>query len=155
MTTPSDRWTFCGLGHVHWGARGGAGLLLRYVPPSGEPRYLLTERSRWVDEGGTWGMPGGAIHDGESAEAAAHREATEEIWPVPAYRVTGIETQDCGGGWTFSIVHADVGELFTAYTSRETESTGWFTLGQMRTLRLHPGFRQWVEQNLPPQRRQP
>jgi 8-oxo-dGTP diphosphatase len=68
MTTrgSSDRWTFCGLGHVHWGARGGAGLLLRYVPARGEPVYLLTERSRWVNEGGTWGMPGGAIHDGES-----------------------------------------------------------------------------------------
>ena len=55
MTTPGsqDRWTFCGLGHVHWGAHGGAGLLLRYVPRGGEPVYLLTERSRWVDEGGT------------------------------------------------------------------------------------------------------
>jgi len=28
-------------------------------------------------------MPGGAMHDGESAEAAARWEATEEIWPVP------------------------------------------------------------------------
>jgi hypothetical protein len=46
MTTPGsqDHWTFCGLGHVHWGAHGGAGLLLRYVPRSGEPVYLLTER---------------------------------------------------------------------------------------------------------------
>ncbi len=117
MTAPdsSDRWTFCSLGHVHWGARGGAGLLLRYVPATGEPVYLLTERSRWVDEGGTWGMPGGAIHDGESVETAAHREATEEIWPVPAYRVTGTEVQDCGGGWTFRIVHADVDAPFTVH----------------------------------------
>jgi len=30
MTTRggSDLWTFCSLGHIHWGARGGAGLLL-------------------------------------------------------------------------------------------------------------------------------
>lgn len=154
MTTPGsqDRWTFCGLGHVHWGAHGGAGLLLRYVPRSGEPVYLLTERSRWVDEGGTWGMPGGAVHDGETVEAAAHREATEEIWPVPPYRVTGIEVQDCGGGWKFHIIHADTDELFTAYTARETVSTGWFTLSEMRTLRLHPGFRQWVEEHTPPDR---
>ena len=79
---------------------------------------------RWVDEGGTWGMPGGAIHDGESPEAAAYREANEEIWPVPPYRVTGIEVQDCGGGWKFHIIHADVDEPFTAYTARETDSTG-------------------------------
>jgi len=149
MTTrdSSDRWTFCSLGHVHWGARGGAGLLLRYVPATGEPVYLLTERSRWVDEGGTWGMPGGAIHDGESAEAAAHREATEEIWPVPAYRITGIEVQDCGGGWEFRIVHADVDEPFTAYTAAQTSSTGWFTLSEMKALRLHPGVRRWVEEH--------
>ncbi len=154
MTTPGsqDRWAFCGLGHVHWGAHGGAGLLLRYVARSGEPLYLLTERSRWVDEGGTWGMPGGAIHDGETAEAAAHREATEEIWPVPPYRVTSIEVQDCGGGWKFHIIHADTDEPFTAYTARETDSTGWFTLSEMRALRLHPGFRQWVEEHTPPDR---
>ena len=108
---------------------------------------------RWVDEGGTWGMPGGAIHDGESPEAAAYREANEEIWPVPPYRVTGIEVQDCGGGWKFHIIHADVDEPFTAYTARETDSTGWFTLSEMRmrTLRLHPGLRQWVTEHTPPQ----
>ena len=84
MTAPdsSDRWTFCSLGHIHWGAVAEPGLLLRYVPAKGEPVYLLTERSRGVDEGRTWGMPGGAIHDAESAEEAAHREATEEICPV-------------------------------------------------------------------------
>ena len=47
MTTrdSSDRWTFCSLGHVHWGARGEARLLLRYLPADGEPMYLLTERA--------------------------------------------------------------------------------------------------------------
>jgi len=154
MTTPGspDRWTFCRLGHIHWGAHGGAGLLLRHVPRNGEPEYLLTERSRQVDEGGTWSMPGGAIHDGESPQAAAHREATEEIWPVPAYQVTGTEVQDCGGGWKFHIVHADVDEPFTAYTHRETAASGWFTVSQMKALRLHPGFRQWVEAQAPPDR---
>ncbi len=152
MTTAgrSDRWTFCSLGHLHWGAHSGAGLLLRYVPRRGEPVYLLAERSRWVDEGGTWGIPGGAAHDGESPEAVARREAAEEIWPVPGYRVTGIDVQDCGGGWEFRIVRADVDEPFTAYAARETDATGWFTLGQMATLRLHSGFRRWVEDHTPP-----
>jgi 8-oxo-dGTP diphosphatase len=152
VTTPgsADRWTFCSLGHIHWGAYGGAGLLLRHVPRNGEPEYLLTERSRQVDEGGTWSMPGGAIHAGESAQAAAYREATEEIWPVPAYRITRTEVQDCGGGWKFHILHADVDEPFTAYTHKETVGTGWFTLSQMKALRLHPGFRQWVEAQSPP-----
>jgi hypothetical protein len=57
-----------------------------------------------------------------------------------------------GGGWKFHIIHADVDEPFTAYTARETDSTGWFTLSEMRmrTLRLHPGFRQWVTEHTPP-----
>lgn len=86
MTLPadSDRWAFCSETHTHWGAYGGAGLLLRYVPRHGEPEYLLAERSRWVDEGGTRGIPGGTIHDSESPEEAARRQAGEEIWPVPA-----------------------------------------------------------------------
>jgi len=131
-------------------ALGGAGLLLRHVPQRGPPVYLLTERSRWVEEGGTWGIPGGAIHYGESPEQATRREAVEEIWPVPAYRVTGIIVQDCGGGWKFHIVCADVEEPFTAYIAQETDATGWFTLQEMSGLRLHPGFRQWVsEQTLP------
>jgi 8-oxo-dGTP diphosphatase len=143
-----DRWTFCGLGHIHWGARGGAGLLLRFVPRQEEPVYLLAERSRWVDEGGTWGIPGGAMQDGESPEEAARREAGEEIWPVPVYRVTGIEVQDCGGGWKFWIVSADVDEPVAAYATRETDATGWFTVSEMATVRLHPGFRRWAEEHM-------
>jgi 8-oxo-dGTP diphosphatase len=151
MTSPdsADRWTFCRKGHLHWGALGGAGLLLRHMPQRGQPVYLLAERSRWVDQGGTWGIPGGAIHHGEPPEAAARREAQEEIWPVPPYLVTGIDVQDCGGGWKFHIVCADVDHPFTAYVARETDATGWFTLEQMGSLRLHPGFRQWVDEHIP------
>ena len=149
MSASPDRWTFCSQGHVHWGANGGAGLLLRYVPVRGDPVYLLAERSRWADEGGTWGIPGGAIHDGEPVEAAARREAAEEIWPLPPYRVTGVDVQDCGGGWRFHIVRADVSEPFAVYAASQTDATGWFTLAEMQSLRLHPGFRQWVEDHTP------
>ena len=141
-----DRWVFCRDGHIHWGANGGAGLLLRHMPASGISTYLLTERSRWVDEGGTWGIPGGAMHRGESVEDAARREAAEEIWPLPPCRVTGIDEQDCGGGWRFHIVHADVSAAFAAYAASETDATGWFTLAQMTALRLHPGIRAWLTQ---------
>ena len=142
----AGRRTLCLQGHLHWGANGGAGLLLRHVPEQGDPVYLLAERSQHVDEAGTWGIPGGAIHDGESVEAAARREATEEIWPLPPYRVTGADLQDCGG-WRFHIVRADVSRPFAAYATSEAYATGWFTLHQMNGIRLHPGFRKWIEEN--------
>jgi hypothetical protein len=51
MTSRSmtERWTVCRLGHVHWGAIGGAGLLLRWAS-EGPALYLLQRRSQSVDE---------------------------------------------------------------------------------------------------------
>ncbi len=146
MTLPAERWTICSYDHVHWGALGGAGLLLRHVPAAGEPTYLLQRRSRSVDEGGTWSIPGGAIRAGESPETAARRETIEEIGALPPYRVTEIEHQDCGGGWIFHIICADVEREFVAFCGQETDATGWFTREQMQNLALHPGLRAWFGQ---------
>jgi len=143
---PGERWTICALDHVHWGANGGAGLLLRYRPTDSEPRFLLALRSRWVDEPATWGIPGGAIRDGESPEEAARRETVEEIGGLPLYRVAAEEVQDCGGGWVFHIFLADVEAMFDANSVRETDATGWFTPRQMRELPLHPGLRQSLDE---------
>ncbi len=143
-----DRWMICDSGHVHWGAHGASGLLLKFTPPDGEPCYLLQQRSRWVDHPGSWGIPGGAMRAGESPEAAAFREADEEIGPVPRYRITGIDAQDCGGGWKFYTVCADVDRAFSAFCVQETDATGWFTREQMRTLHLHPGLQRWFEEHV-------
>lgn len=145
--SPADRWTVCEEGHIHWGANGAAGLLLRYAPRGETPAYLLQRRSRLVDHGGTWGMPGGAMRRGESPEAAARREAEEEIGQLPFYRVTGIETQDCGGGWKFYVVTADVDHPFEAFCVRETDAVGWFSRDEMRSFDLHPGFLRWLDEH--------
>jgi 8-oxo-dGTP pyrophosphatase MutT (NUDIX family) len=131
MALPSDRWTICRLGHVHWGALGGAGLLFRHAANDGAPRYLLAQRARDVDEGMRWGIPGGATREGESPEQTARREVEEELGVMPSYRVTGKQTQDCGGGWVFQVICADVDSQFDVFCVRETETTGWFTREQM------------------------
>lgn len=140
-----EHWTICEAGHVHWGAAGAAGILFRYVPTQpGVETYLLTQRSRSVDEPGSWSVPGGAIRAGESPEAAARRETSEEIGTVPSYRTLSVEPQPCGGGWSYYLVHADVDEEFTAYCVQETDATGWFRIEDMAHLELHPGMRSWL-----------
>lgn len=143
-----ERWTICGKEHVHWGSVGAAGILFRYVPKEGEPSYLLQQRSSSVDFPGTWGVPGGAIRTGESPEAAARREAEEEIGPVPPYSITGVDVQDCGGGWKFHLLKADMDEAFPAPCGKETDAIGWFTNEDMEYLSLHPAFAAWRDRQL-------
>lgn len=139
-----ERWTVCDSGHVHWGTHGAAGFLFRCVPREGEPTYLLQQRSRLVDHGGTWGIPGGAIREGESPVVTARRETEEEIGSLPSYRMAGVEIHDCGGGWKFHLLTADVERPFEAFCVRETDATGWFTRDEMHRLSLHPGFQEWL-----------
>lgn len=142
----TDQWFVCEKGHIHWGANGAAGLLLRHVSPDGEVSFLLQQRSSLVEEAGKWGIPGGAIRESESPEEAARREAEEEIGPPGRYRITGIDVQDCGGGWKFYVVKADVGSQFPAFSVQETDATGWFTREEMQHLRLHSGLQQWLDE---------
>jgi 8-oxo-dGTP diphosphatase len=147
--TREKRWAICRAGHFHRGVYGGTGLLLRYAPGSRTPVYLLAEQARSLDAR-AWGIPGGAMKKGETPRVAARRVAAEEIWPVPRYRVTRIVVQDCGGGWQFHIVSADVTEPFFAHPVKETAATGWFTIEQVSALPLLPGIRRWVDERITP-----
>jgi ADP-ribose pyrophosphatase YjhB (NUDIX family) len=143
----AERWTVCAAGHEHWGALGGAGLLLRYAPPRGRAMFLLAQRSQSVDEPGCWGIPGGACRDGEMPEATALRELREELVSVPAYEVAVVDAHDCGGGWLFWVIVADVDHRAEVFCGEETETTGWFTHEQLLDLRLHRGLRLWLERH--------
>jgi 8-oxo-dGTP pyrophosphatase MutT (NUDIX family) len=131
-----DGWTRCVLGHRHWGVFGAAGLLVR----SGD-LVLLQHRALWSHHGGTWGLLGGARHRGESAAAAAAREAAEEAGLDPAaYEVTGESTDD-HGGWAYTTVLARAPEpvVLTALTA-ETLAVAWVPERDVTSLPLHPGF---------------
>ncbi|MCB9735792.1 MAG: NUDIX hydrolase [Deltaproteobacteria bacterium] len=63
---------------------GSAGLLI----VSGH-RVLVLERSPGSRNGGTWGLPGGRVDEGEHALRAAHRETEEELGSVPPVHLLG------------------------------------------------------------------
>lgn len=131
-----------GCGDAHWGPDGAAGLLIRHKGEDGQHRYLLQKRSPWVDHGSTWGIPGGALHEGESPEEGAHREGREEMGDIPELAHHRTHTDD-HGGWAYHTVIMDADEQFHPGEWDE-ESTGhaWFTKPEMKNLDLHPGFAQ-------------
>jgi 8-oxo-dGTP diphosphatase len=141
----TDRYVTCGRGCTHWGSAGAAGLLVRHRGDDGQHRYLLQHRSPYVQHGGTWSTPGGALHHGEEPEQGARREAEEEFGSLP-HDLTHHHTfsDDHGGGWAYHTVVLDSPRRFSPHGGGdddwETQGHGWFTPEEMKGLQLHPGF---------------
>ncbi|WP_127841508.1 NUDIX domain-containing protein [Actinomyces wuliandei] len=95
---PGDGWVQCRCGQRHWGVNGAAGLLV-WRHGSGTPgargvEVLLQLRAPWTHHGSAWGLPGGAVANGESPAQAALRECQEETG-LPAHLLVlgGSQTQ--------------------------------------------------------------
>lgn len=134
-------WATCEQGHLHWGPRGAAGLL---VARGGA--VLLQLRARWSHQGGTWSVPGGARERGETAEQAALREAHEELGlDGEALRLEGSWTATCGG-WAYETVLArPLGEL-AVRDRAESDGHRWVDADEVTDLPLHPSFRRaWLD----------
>lgn len=105
---PGDGWVECACGRRHWGTNGAAGILLaRRDPDSGQVASIVMQhRAVWSAEGGTWGVPGGAIADGESPIEGALRESFEEANIAAAdIEVVGTYRED-HGPWAYTTVLA-------------------------------------------------
>ncbi|KFI66194.1 Maf family protein [Bifidobacterium cuniculi] len=105
---PGDGWVECDCGRRHWGTNGAAGIMLaRRDPQTGEPTAIVMQhRAAWSAEGGTWGIPGGAIADGESPIEGALRETFEEANITPQdIEVVGSYCED-HGPWAYTTVFA-------------------------------------------------
>ena len=144
-----DRHVRCEQGHLHWGAYGAAGLLIRHRGQDGQMRYLLQKRSPYVNEPDTWSTPGGALHHGESPERGAMREAREELGPLPRslkHHHTDVTTDH--GDWKYHTVVMDAPEHFNTRgggeTDFETAGSGWHTADEIKEMGdrgdLHPAF---------------
>lgn len=139
---PGDGWVVCDQGHRHWGLHGAAGLLVARRDPDGRTdAVVLQHRALWSDQGGTWGVPGGARAPGEDAVEAALREAAEEAGIARvAVRVTGTSVLD-HGGWTYTTVLAEALTVFTpAATDLESLAVAWVPVADVAALPLLPEF---------------
>lgn len=134
---PGDAWVVADTGEKYWGRFGAAGLLA-YDPARG---VLLQHRVAWSHFGGTWGLPGGALHEGESALVGAVREAQEEAGvPDGAVRPRFTSVLDLSI-WSYTTVVADVVVPFDPVISDpESVALEWVPVGQVDELPLHPGF---------------
>lgn len=129
----------CGQGHRHWGRFGAAGLLVHVADE--QPAVLLQLRSRLVQYGGTWALPGGGLHRGETAAAGALRETAEETdLDASAVRVAG-SLVDEHGGWSYTTVLGQL-DARVPVTARgwEVSDVRWFRMDEVRSERLHPGL---------------
>ena len=134
---PGDAWVIAPTGERYWGRFGAAGLLA--VDP--ERGVLLQHRVSWSHFGGTWGLPGGALHEGESAIDGAQREAAEEAGvPDGAVRPRFTSVLDLDI-WSYTTLVADVVASFDPVISDpESVALEWVPLDEVAGRPLHPGF---------------
>lgn len=133
---PGDAWVEGERGRF-WGRFGSAGLLAH----DWEKGVLLQHRAVWSDHGGTWGLPGGALHQGEDAVTGALREAFEEA-AVPEQNVKVLFTSVFDVGyWSYTTVAARVTEPFEPeIADPESIELKWIPFEDVADLNLHPAF---------------
>ena len=120
-----------------WGTFGSAGLLVF----DAERGVLLQHRAIWSHHGGTWGLPGGALHKGESAVDGALRESWEEAG-VPRENVELLFTSVYDVGyWRYTTVVVTAAVPFEAVISDpESLALEWVMPDDVAERPLHPGF---------------
>ena len=135
-----DAWVECPCGRRHWGTFGAAGLLL-HRDVAGTRQIVLQHRALWSDHGGTWGLPGGALAPGESAEQGAVREAVEEAG-IDAEHLAVDDTWVLDHGvWRYTTVIArTTGPQDPRPTDPESLAIEWVDVAAVADHDLLPAF---------------
>jgi len=139
---PGDGWVACACGRRHWGLHGAAGLLLVRRDAAGRARdVVLQHRAPWSDEGGTWGLPGGAREPDETAAQAALREAHEEAGIDPADVAVRGEHVLRHPDWSYTTVLADaVRPLDPTVSDAESLAVAWVPVDEVADRELLAAF---------------
>jgi len=134
---PGDAWAIGPDGTKMWGLFGSAGLLA----VDRTRGVLLQHRATWSHFGGTWGIPGGARHEGESAVDAALRESHEEAG-VPAEALEPLFTRVLDlGFWTYTTAAAwATREFEPSVQDHESLDLAWVPVDEVDRRPLHPHF---------------
>lgn len=137
LRDPGDAWVFAADGTKYWGRFGAAGLLA-WHPEAG---VLLQHRAAWSHHGDTWGLPGGACKEHESAHEAAVREAVEEAEVPPEDLTVLFDSVVDLGFWSYTTVVARAERLFDPVAANaESVDVRWVALADVEAMPLHPGF---------------
>lgn len=134
---PGDAWVEAPDGTRYWGRFGAAGLLA-LDPARG---VLLQHRVSWSHFGGTWALPGGALHQDEAAVDGALREAKEEAGVPESSILPRLTSVVDLGYWSYTTLIGDVRESFEPTISDpESLELAWVPIGLVGERPLHPGF---------------
>jgi 8-oxo-dGTP pyrophosphatase MutT (NUDIX family) len=153
VTHAGDGYVSCEkCGSYHWGKNGAAGILVRKLDKNGRVSHLLLQlRSLSVSKGGTWGIPGGALSDGESELEGALREAREEANILPdQIEIVGQQVHD-HGNWrftTFFAVEKPNNPIQIVNVDSEAISTRWVAVEELSKLQLLHHFGDELNQAL-------
>lgn len=139
---PGDGWVECRCGRRHWGLYGAAGLLLvRRGADARATHVVLQHRAPWSDQGGTWGLPGGAREPDETAAQAALREAHEEAGVDAAGVAVRGEHVLTHPDWSYTTVLADsLTPFHPAVTDAESLAVAWVAVEDVPARELLPAF---------------
>jgi 8-oxo-dGTP diphosphatase len=142
-----DGFVTLGDGSQRWGRFGAAGLLARYRDEDGSPWYFVARRSVHTHRGGTWSVPGGALHSGESPAEGALREFAEEVGLPLGEHVVATIHEDDHGGWTYWTLVVDVPARFdvSGPLGWETAEARWVSTIELAKLDLYDAFRSTLE----------
>lgn len=137
---PGDGWVECGCGRKHWGLHGAAGLLVWRESPTGV-QITMQHRAHWTHHGNTWGVPGGALTDDETAVDGALREAIEEAGLVPASVRVRAERVLQHPDWSYTTVLAEaVADWEPTITDPESHELRWIDLADLDDYPLLTAF---------------